>query len=319
MSNKFGLKDLSFYRRIKSEPEIRRRYLVSSAIFLITIVLTLGVAIPLAGHYYNSQIKVIYSLDKKQNSREVARVIDEADKYVYFAIYFFTKDDIAQALIRAKKRGLVVWGIMDREASGDSNKNILTKLEEAGIKVESQKHPEGIMHIKALVTDKAYLSGSYNWTASATNVNDEVLEIGRNESVRKQYLDIIQKLLLTNGNKSASVASQSAIEISSRKNVKDSDAEIAEYSFEEAVNHIGEEAVISGKVVKVFTSKSNTTFLDFCSDFKKCSFSAVIFASDKEKFGNLKDLEGDIRIHGLIKSYQGKAEIILEDPEQVID
>jgi phosphatidylserine/phosphatidylglycerophosphate/cardiolipin synthase-like enzyme len=126
------------------------------------------------------------------------KLIDEADKYVYFAIYFFTKENIASALIRAKERGLIVWGITDRGASNESNKEIVNSLKSAGIKVETQRHLEGIMHVKAIVTDKAYASGSYNWTASATVANDEVLEIGKNNAIRKKYLKIVQQLLVNN-------------------------------------------------------------------------------------------------------------------------
>jgi phosphatidylserine/phosphatidylglycerophosphate/cardiolipin synthase-like enzyme len=148
--------------------------------------------------HYNSQFRVIYSLDRRQNDQEIIQLINDADKYVYFAIYFFTKNNIADALIRAKERGLVVWGITDALASEDSNKNIVDKLKSAGISIETQKHQEGIMHLKLLVTDKAYASGSYNWTAGATAVNDEVLEIGTNNSVREKYLTIMKKVLLAN-------------------------------------------------------------------------------------------------------------------------
>jgi phosphatidylserine/phosphatidylglycerophosphate/cardiolipin synthase-like enzyme len=51
------------------------------------------------------------------------------------------------------------------------------------------------MHLKALVTEKQYVSGSFNWTASATNLNDEVLEIGSDPTVRKQYEDILKTLI----------------------------------------------------------------------------------------------------------------------------
>jgi phosphatidylserine/phosphatidylglycerophosphate/cardiolipin synthase-like enzyme len=147
---------------------------------------------------YDGQIRVLYSLDRKENDEELVRLIDNADQYLYFAIYYFSKHDIADALIRAKKRGVVVWGIMDREGSFAANKTILAELRAAGITIETQKHPEGIMHMKVLVTDKAYASGSYNWTTAATMVNDEVLEIGTNESVRQQYLAIVKKVLLAN-------------------------------------------------------------------------------------------------------------------------
>jgi phosphatidylserine/phosphatidylglycerophosphate/cardiolipin synthase-like enzyme len=152
----------------------------------------------IANAHADSEFKVIYSLDRKQNNREIIKLIDDADSYVYFAIYYFSRHDIADALIRAKKRGVVVWGIMDREASKDANKTVLAQLRAAGIPLETQRHLDGIMHMKVLVTDKAYASGSYNWTESATSQNDEVLEIGSNENVRQQYLAIVKKVLLAN-------------------------------------------------------------------------------------------------------------------------
>jgi len=147
---------------------------------------------------YDSKFRVVYSLDKRDTDSEIIRLINGADRYVYFAIYYFTKTDIADALIRAQKRGVTVWGITDAVASLDSNKNIMDILHAAGISVETQKHQDGIMHMKAVVTDKAYASGSYNWTDSATESNDEVLEIGTDRSVHDQYLDIIKKVLLAN-------------------------------------------------------------------------------------------------------------------------
>ena len=89
------------------------------------------------------------------------------------------------------------------------------------------------------------------------------------------------------------------------------------YDFTEAVEHIGEKASVKGKVFRVFTSKSGVTFLDFCEKFDDCPFSAVIFASDLEKFPNVKQYERSMTLTGLIKSYNGKAEIILDSPDQI--
>jgi len=93
--------------------------------------------------------------------------------------------------------------------------------------------------------------------------------------------------------------------------------ELKEYDFKEAINHIGENAKVTGKVVKIYTAKSGVTFFNFCENYKNCPFSAVIFASDLEKFGDLKKYQRDIKISGIIKLYNGKAEIILNDKEQV--
>jgi phosphatidylserine/phosphatidylglycerophosphate/cardiolipin synthase-like enzyme len=51
------------------------------------------------------------------------------------------------------------------------------------------------MHLKTVVTDKSYVSGSYNWTAAATTLNDEVIEVGSDEGVRVQYEHVLRELL----------------------------------------------------------------------------------------------------------------------------
>ncbi|MEI7462934.1 MAG: OB-fold nucleic acid binding domain-containing protein [Candidatus Taylorbacteria bacterium] len=90
-----------------------------------------------------------------------------------------------------------------------------------------------------------------------------------------------------------------------------------DYDYTEAVDHIGEKATVTGTVQSVFTSKSGTVFFDFCDNFQTCTFSAVIFASNVPKFKDLMQYEREVKLTGLIKSYQGKAEIILNGPEQI--
>lgn len=90
-------------------------------------------------------------------------------------------------------------------------------------------------------------------------------------------------------------------------------------NFTEAGNFVGENKTVRGLVVKVYYSaKSDTTFLDFCSSYQGCPFSSVVFSSDKSKFGNINQYEGKtVEITGLIKTYKGAAEIILNNPNQI--
>lgn len=149
--------------------------------------------------YLNGQTRIIYSLEKRQNDKEIISLIDGAQKYAYFAVYTFTKSDIADALARAKKRGVAVRGIIDRgQAESGYESDVLERLSKAGIPVGMQKHEDGIMHVKALVTESACAMGSYNWTSAATNANDEMLEITTNASLRGQCFDIIRDLLVDN-------------------------------------------------------------------------------------------------------------------------
>ena len=89
-------------------------------------------------------------------------------------------------------------------------------------------------------------------------------------------------------------------------------------SYTEAPNHVGEYACVVGRVDHVYTSKKGNTFLNFCPDYRTCPFGAVIFNSHGYKFPNPQQYEGrTVEITGLIKSYKGRAEIVLNDPSQI--
>ncbi|PYV19358.1 MAG: hypothetical protein DMG21_01825 [Acidobacteria bacterium] len=88
--------------------------------------------------------------------------------------------------------------------------------------------------------------------------------------------------------------------------------------FHDVAGHVGETGCVSGRVLRVYTSRAGHTFLDFCPDYRACNFTSVIFSSDRGKFGNLQTLEGEtVEIRGSITSYQGRAEIIIRDPGQI--
>jgi DNA/RNA endonuclease YhcR with UshA esterase domain len=87
----------------------------------------------------------------------------------------------------------------------------------------------------------------------------------------------------------------------------------------DAAKKIGENACITGKVVKVTSSpRSGTMFLNFCDDYKNCPFSVVVFARDLRDVGDVRALEGTvIEIHGKVKEYKGQAEMVLSDARQL--
>ena len=59
-------------------------------------------------------------------------------------------------------------------------------------------------------------------------------------------------------------------------------------------------------------------YLDFCEDYRLCSFSVVIFSYDLKNVGDVRQLAGkNIEIRGELKSYDDRAEIILESARQL--
>ena len=88
----------------------------------------------------------------------------------------------------------------------------------------------------------------------------------------------------------------------------------------QAGNYYGKEMIVEGKVADGYRSKTNTVFLNFEKPYPNQCFSAVIFSSDLYKFvQNPEDyyLGKTVRIIGEVKEYQGRPEIILENPSQI--
>lgn len=88
--------------------------------------------------------------------------------------------------------------------------------------------------------------------------------------------------------------------------------------FTEAKNKIGESVCVTGTVLKVAEGRNGAWFLDFCEDYRKCPFTAVVFARDLRDVGDVRQLAGrTIELFGKVKLYDGRAEIILRDARQL--
>lgn len=88
--------------------------------------------------------------------------------------------------------------------------------------------------------------------------------------------------------------------------------------FHEAGQHIGETKCVTGKVLRVKVGAKGIHFLDFCEDQMSCPFTVVVFSHDLKDVGDVRGLEGrTIEVHGAVKSYDGRAEIILSRISQI--
>jgi hypothetical protein len=89
-------------------------------------------------------------------------------------------------------------------------------------------------------------------------------------------------------------------------------------SFQEAGQHVGETRCVTGKVVRVKEGVNGVHFLDFCEDQMACPFTVVIFSYHLKDIGDVRRLTGrTIEIHGAVKLYDGRSEIILNHISQI--
>ena len=137
-------------------------------------------------------------------SAHILREIEQAKKELLVAVYAFTNDELAGALVQAKKRGVAVQVVIDREFDArtenskgkffEANKIALRRL--SGSKSKSQERDAGLMHQKFAVIDrKTVFTGSYNWTHSAETANDENLLLFRDAGpLAEEYRQAFMRL-----------------------------------------------------------------------------------------------------------------------------
>lgn len=102
----------------------------------------------------------------------LGQLISRAEKNVYVMAYEFTSTYLAEALVQAKQRGVMVTVILDRRAS-ETHSSMRHYLVNSGVPVLLDgMHP--IAHNKVMLIDGHYLvTGSYNFTDAAEQHNAE--------------------------------------------------------------------------------------------------------------------------------------------------
>ncbi len=86
----------------------------------------------------------------------------------------------------------------------------------------------------------------------------------------------------------------------------------------EASQHVGETKCIAGKVLKIKVGNKGVHFLEFCEEQMACPFTVVVFPSGLKDVGDVRRLAGrTIEIHGAVKLYDGRPEIILNRVSQI--
>ena len=122
-------------------------------------------------------IDVYYAPEDQPVDRVVA-LYTHARRYVFVAVYGLTAPSVVKALVEAKRRGLDVRVITDRERLQDPKQHTaVSALRLAGIPIKINRH-EGLMHLKQVVIDDVInASGSANQTTSGNRYNDERLDV----------------------------------------------------------------------------------------------------------------------------------------------
>ncbi len=105
----------------------------------------------------------------------VAKILElfrTAKRTADVCVFTITDDRIAAAMVEAHRRGVEVRVISDDEKRHDPGSDI-DGLASQGIPVRTDRTADHMHHKYALFDDALLLTGSYNWTRAAANVNDD--------------------------------------------------------------------------------------------------------------------------------------------------
>lgn len=157
---------------------------------LLLLLLALVVVIPqptLSKPFFSGATYEVCFTPGENCACQIIQEIKQAKKQILVQAYVFSDLSIAQALIRAKQRGLDVKIILDKSQL-KGKFTLLNFFRKHKISVVIGCLP-GIAHNKIIIIDNdTVITGSYNYTRSATKRNAENLLIIKDSGLAKVYM-----------------------------------------------------------------------------------------------------------------------------------
>jgi len=117
------------------------------------------------------QVEVRFSPDDRVAER-IVELIRGAQRSIQIMAFNLTLDEISDAILEKAQAGVVVQGVFD-EGQAKNQGSDVERLAQAGLDVWLDGSP-GLMHHKVIVVDgELIITGSYNFSRSAEERNDE--------------------------------------------------------------------------------------------------------------------------------------------------
>jgi phosphatidylserine/phosphatidylglycerophosphate/cardiolipin synthase-like enzyme len=132
-------------------------------------------------------VEVYFSPDDGVEEHLV-QLLDTASSSVRFLAFSFTSDALGAAVIRAAEAGLIVSGVMDLDQANSNVGTELTSFRLADLDVRLDGNPDQMHHKVLIIDDEIVVLGSYNFSRSANETNDENVLVVHSPGLAQQYL-----------------------------------------------------------------------------------------------------------------------------------
>ena len=108
-------------------------------------------------------------------------------------VFTITDDRISDTIIQSHHRGVKVRIVTDNDKCFDPGSDI-ERFRDAGIPVRQDRTPNHMHHKFAIFDGKILLSGSYNWTRSASQCNEENLLLTSEKRLVEPFRELFDRL-----------------------------------------------------------------------------------------------------------------------------
>jgi phosphatidylserine/phosphatidylglycerophosphate/cardiolipin synthase-like enzyme len=134
-----------------------------------------------------AQVKVYFSPDDGVTQRLVELILS-AEESVYFLAYSLTSDDLAEALLERHQAGVEIAGVMEARQVESNTGSDYDRLRVAGIDVRLDGNPDNMHHKVLIIDGQTVVTGSFNFSRSAEERNDENTLVLRDPEIAALYL-----------------------------------------------------------------------------------------------------------------------------------
>ncbi len=129
----------------------------------------------------------VYFAPEDGAAEHIIRTLSAAQSNVRFLAFVFTSEPIADALVELVEDGIQVAGVVEARSTGTLCSQY-DRLRDSGVEVLPDGNPYVMHHKVFIVDDQTVILGSYNFTTSAEEANDENVLIIHDPEVAAAFL-----------------------------------------------------------------------------------------------------------------------------------
>ena len=124
----------------------------------------------------------------------IVDLLSDAQESIYFMAYSFTSDPISEAIQARAADGVTVAGVMDYSQVKSNQGGEYDTFAQAGYDVRTDGI-DGLMHHKVFIIDEQIvITGSYNFSRSAEERNDENILVIYNTDIAQEFLKEFERV-----------------------------------------------------------------------------------------------------------------------------